>query len=213
MTKKLKILAVALILSGSLNHAWAVGPGFYLGLMAGPARNTSGTQNALLANSTQTTPVKAQDNQFGSRFFMGYKMNKYAAVEGGFSFFTKISYKASSNNIQTCTGTSQRVRDIDVVGKGDLPWGSFDIFAKGGVAVIYLTESGAFTSNCKNVYSNKFRPTMSLGAGYDLSQNWVTDLSWTRVMVGSTVKNIDFFALGVSYHFVDKYCGQFLCDD
>jgi len=32
-------------------------------------------------------------------------------------------------------------------------------------------------------------------------------------MAGGQVGNLTMYALGISYHFVDKYCGQFLCDD
>ena len=40
----------------------------------------------------------------------------------------------------------------------------------------------------------------------------VVDVSFNRVMAGGIAKNVDFYALGLSYHFVDVYCGQFLCN-
>lgn len=213
-----KILRLGLFFAGSLaSTAYAVAPGFYMGLMLGPATNTSGTQEAVIEDSTATTPVTPRSNQFGTRVFMGYKINTYAGVEGGVSLFSKINY--NTKNVPTCTTPSVRVRDLDVAGKGTLPWGDFDVFVKAGVAYAYITESGAFFlpkpgETCgQNHYISGFKPTVSAGASYTLSQSWVTDISWNRIMVGGIPKNIDFYGIGISYHFVDRYCGQFLCDD
>jgi hypothetical protein len=59
--------------------------------------------------------------------------------------------------------------------------------------------------------ANAFRPLIGIGVSYDLSQNWVADFSGTRVTKGSGILSADFFSLGISYHVVDEYCGQFLC--
>lgn len=103
-----------------------------------------------------------------------------------------------------------------------MPIGWFDVYAKGGAAYVYIKNSGAFSqpdyttipySSGSSTTKTKFAPTYGLGVDYLLSQNWLADLSWTRLQVGNTVSSIDLYALGISYHFVDKYCGQFLCDD
>jgi len=195
-------------------HAYAVAPGFYMGLMTGPATNTGGTQQVEVRPGV-TTPATPRSNQWGSRVYLGYKVNNYAGIEGGLNYFSKISY--DTKGVATCSGVDARVRDFDVVGKGNLQFSDFEIFGKAGVAITYLTTSGALNpgsnpNGCgQTQHTTKFRPTVSVGASYDLSQNWVADVSWNRTMVGSPVNNIDFYALGISYHFVNVYCGQFLC--
>ncbi len=203
--------------NGLMMNANATGPGFYTGLMMGPATNDGSTVQAQVQGSPTTTPATPKSNQFGSRFFMGYQMNKYAAFEGGLDYFTGIKY--DTKNVPTCSSAQARARAFDAVIKGIYPFGSwFDAYVKGGMALVYQTTSGALnpsgTTECgKSTYVTKFRPTLSVGASYNLTQSWVTDLSWNRTMAGSPVNNIDFFAIGISYHFVDRYCGQFLCDD
>jgi hypothetical protein len=217
--KMLKRLAFAMMTSGFMLNAYAIGAGAYLGIMTGPATNTGSDTQAQVQGSSATVTASPRSNQWGTRAFLGYNFNEYAAIESGFTYFSSIHY-STKGNAQTCSGLSSRVRDIDLVGKGMIPiMDSFDVYGKGGVAATYYTTSGAFNqpppgSTCgKNVYETKFRPTISLGGSYYLSQSWVADLSWTRVMVGSIIKNVDFYALGISYHFVNRYCGQFLCDD
>lgn len=125
-------------------------------------------------------------------------------------FYSPIQY---TSNLEPENELRSRVRDIDVMGKGILPFGPFNAFVKAGVAATYITLAGGFNSDGKNKYEAKARPVFGLGAAYDLSQNWVVDVTWTRLMAGGQVKNLDALMLGFSYHFVDKYCGQFLCDD
>ncbi len=225
---KLKSLLLSMLTCGAAINANAVGNGFYMGLMMGPATNGGSTVQAqkFVPNAThvELTPANPKSSQFGSSIYMGYKFNTYAAFEGGFTFYSAIHY--DTKGVETCSGSNARVRDIHVLGKGIFPIGeSFDVFAKGGIAVTYLTTSGSFNPEfgkdpsgnlitCgKNTYNNKFSPTYAIGASYAINQSWVTDITWTRTQVGGIVNNVDFYALGLSYHFVDRYCGQFLCDD
>lgn len=190
---------------------------FYMGAMTGPATNGGKNKTAQVKGSTLRVPAKPRSNQWGTRVFMGYKVNPYGAVEGGFTYYSDVDF--NTGNFQTCTSANDRVRAFDLVGKGSLPVSAFELFFKAGAAAIYETTSGSLNSatktggcgNSKNVV--KYHPTLSVGAGYDLSQSWVADVSWNRLIVGGAVNYMDFFALGISYHFVNKYCGQFLCDD
>lgn len=210
---------MSIVLAGSVANAYAVAPGFYMGIMGGPATNTGGTQQIQTFSAvppSTTVTGNPRSTQFGSRLYMGYKMNKYASTEMGFGYFSGIHY--DTKGVETCSGATARVRDIDFVGKGAMPIGSmFDVFMKAGVALAYQTTSGALNPqvnlNCgKSTYTSKFSPTVSVGASYDLNQSWVVDASWTRLMVGGAASNIDFYGLGISFHIVDVYCGQFLCN-
>ncbi|HVE44289.1 MAG TPA: outer membrane beta-barrel protein [Gammaproteobacteria bacterium] len=214
---KVKKIGWGLAAYGVAMAAHATAPGLYLGLMAGPATNNASTSQVYTAaNPALTTTATPKSSQFGSRVYVGYKFNPYAGFEGGFNYYSNIKY--DTKDVDPCTGVSQRVKNIDFVGKGEFDFRSLSVFGKLGVAASYLTTSGAFSKGpageCgKNKYSNKFSPTFSLGVGYDLDQSWLVDLTWQRTMEGGSVGSMDFYALGLSYHFVDKYCGQFLCDD
>ena len=142
---------------------------------------------------------------------MGYKISNYGGVEGGLSYFSTIRY--DTNGVATLYQPSARVRDFDLLGAGYIPLrGGFELFGKGGVAITYETTSSAFNNGNSN-YQTKFRPTISLGISYDITPSWVADLSVNRLMVGGIIKNVDMLAFGISYHFVDRYCCQFLCDN
>lgn len=170
---------------------------------------------------------------FGARIFVGNQFNQFAAFEAGGTFISSIRYNVPGvpTGFRVYGSTDQRVRDIDLVLKGMLPLSWFSVYAKAGVAFTYITSGGTFNPSVKTVVpspssptintkltvpsTNKFKysPTFSLGASYDIDQSWQMDLSLNTISVGNNIGNITFFALGISYHFTDKYCGQFLCDD
>lgn len=207
-------LALVAALSCAIANAYAVAPGLYVGLAAGPATNGAGEQQAQLDASPGTTLAKPKASQFGTRLMIGYKINQYVGSEFGLNYFSTIRYDTAG--VDTCSSTNARVQNFDIMIKGNIPLRQFEVFGKAGVAAAYQTVSGDLTpdltASCgESKNTVKIVPTIALGAGYDLSQNWVADFSWTRVMVGGTISTIDFYGLGIAYHFVDVYCGQFLC--
>lgn len=215
MIKRLIISTVSVATVTAAMTASAVAPGFYMGVMLGPASNTSGNQQAQKATGGGTTVVTPRTKQFGTRLYLGNKIGQYAGYEVGFDYFTKINY--DSKNVATCGGPNASAKGIDVVAKGIIPVSSsFDVFGKAGAAYMYTTTSGSLnpdsTKSCgASKHEGQVRPVVAIGGSYDLTQNWVADLTWTRFMVGGTIQNIDAYSIGVSYHFVDTYCGQFLC--
>jgi opacity protein-like surface antigen len=197
----------------------AVATGFYMGVMTGPSSNSASKQQATTESGTPpTVTVKPSNKQWGTRVYLGNKFNPYAGIEAGMTYFSTINYNNTSDE-DTCSATNVKVRDIDVVGKGDYTFGGFGLFGKAGIAFTYVTTSGGLEppvmgKSCgASNRQIKYRPTFTIGASYDLDQSWVADLSYTKIMVGSTVSTVSFLALGISYHFVDRYCGQFLCSD
>ena len=163
-------------------------------------------------------PVTPNKNQFGTRIFVGYQVNQYIGVEGGYTYFSQIGYNNDVNGVETCSDPHVQVQTFDVLVKGIVPIGNLGLYAKAGPVVTYAKTSEALnpepTGSCNDsTYETNVRPEFGAGISYDLSQNWVVDVSWSRIMTGTIVNNIDYYALGITYHFVDKYCGQFLCDD
>jgi len=231
-----------------LVNAHAIGNGFYMGIMMGPATDNSPSlkvvkspapaNNLPPSNPNSTIPptytiANPRSSLFASRVYIGNQFNMYAGIELGGTFYSSIRY--DSRGVPTVGSTSQRVRDLDLAFKGILPLSSFSLYGKLGVAALYLTSGSAFNPTYKpahpvpvppstvpysnsyfavaTTYKHKLAPTVSIGASYDINQSWQADASLNSLSVGDNVGTLTFFALGFSYHFTDKYCGQFLCDD
>lgn len=228
MLKRMVLAVSAGLLS--LNAA-AVAPGLYIGLMMGPATNGGKTtQMQVLPLPTAGSPTANVGNanpkstQFGSRLYLGYKFNQYAAFEGGFTYFSGINYVLTNPALTPAAGRTARVRGIDLMGKLDYSYNNtVGLFGKGGVVANYTTTPGALNitnytvqgtkviTTGSNTYSTKLSPVFAIGISYDIDQSWQADLSWTRYFVSGPFSSMDFYALGLSYHLVDRYCGQFLC--
>lgn len=195
--------------------AYAVKPGFYMGMMFGPATNSGSDRQAQLDGVPATITVSPRSTQYGTSIMMGYKNNEYIGSEYGFTYYSGIDYDTKDQD--TCSSTNTRVRDLHALLRGSFPFGeSFEVFGKAGVAVVYQTTSGSLNPNLsqdcgKSTSTNKVAPSFAAGLSYNLSQNWVSDVSLNRLMASGAAGNVDWFALGISYHFVDQYCGQFLC--
>lgn len=235
----IKIVIASMMTAGLVSHASAMGNGFYMGLMVGPANNGSATLTAQAANlpgdpSLDCTknacpiPASPHSQQFGTRLFIGNQFNQYAAFEGAFDFFSTVKY--DTRDVKTLGDASQRARTVDVLLKGIMPLSYFSVFGKLGVAMTYLTTGGSFNPelvqdpklpndpnakiiNTSNAYTNKFSPVYGIGASYDINQNWLIEFDYMNFAVGGAMGNVTLYGLGLSYHFTDKYCGQFLCDD
>jgi opacity protein-like surface antigen len=240
--KHLALITTTLILASFTTNTLSVGPGFYVGLMFGTGANNAKPQNVQIKRDSiqmpnRNPPPKFRDipvgpvvlvtakprnnNQWGSRLFLGYKMNPYAGFETGFTFFTTINYNLITPDptLDPCSQPNIRVGAWDVLGRLSMPFCDlFELYVKGGPAVTYVRTAGAFFRDDEKVCAKsentaRVRPVVSLGANMSLSQNWLVDVSYSRYFVGNIASYIDFVAVGVAYHFVDKFCGQFLCDD
>jgi opacity protein-like surface antigen len=211
--------------------AHAMAEGFYLGFMLGPVKTSAksvrvqalqppGTPPPLLV----TTAVPNTGQQFGVRAYLGYLFSRCIGFELGGSYLSSIRY----HTFDVATEVSPRVQifAFDLVAKVVLPFYCFSIFGKIGPSVVFLSSSGinprfipadpALDRPARVSFSRsnvRFAPTASIGIAYDITPNWQVDISENYFYVGGIVNRINFFALGISYHFVDRYCGQFLCDD
>ena len=211
ITKKYTRAILAALVSGLTLNAYAVAPGFYLGFLMGPATNNGKPQTVpTMSGTPPTTIAKPFSQQFATHIYLGNKLNNYVAAEFGFTYFSSIGY---SSQFPAAGGLASRVRDIDLVAKLNMPVRDFEVYVKGGPAYAYLTTSGGLNSQGKTKYVGKIAPTLGVGASYDLNQNWVIDLSMNTLFAGGLISRATYVGLGLSYHFVNKYCGQFLCDD
>jgi OOP family OmpA-OmpF porin len=216
MGSKIKFLAAAVIMSGAMTSVYADDDSaIYVGLMAGRT-NTHNIPRNVQVSATPPTTVYANpsNNGMGGRIFMGYSFNRYAALEAGYAHYASSNYNVP---LASCGEPAIRENAVDFVGKGTVPFSQFGVFGKAGVAIIRTTLSGSLASSTvlsscnSNGTTNTVRPEIGIGASYMISPNWVTDISWTRILKGSQVQNADLVALGLTYRVVDNKCGQFVC--
>jgi opacity protein-like surface antigen len=220
MKKNLRCLSWAVGVFVLTSHAYAIGNGFYLGFILGPATVNGKTEMVPVEGTDTQIEIEPKRHQFAGGVLLGNQINQFAAIEGGLTYFSKIRYNTSDSSYKT--NASINLVAINVVGKAMLPFYMFTVYGKAGAAATYSTEPINFTASSTGDSSElssdtkrklKYAPVAALGASYDLNQNWLVDLSYIFMSVGGKVGRVNMLGLSFSYHFVDKYCGQFLCDD
>ncbi len=210
--KTIKRAGTVAAMFGLATIAHATGEGFYFGTMLGVTNLHGQQQTTTLPTTPPTTVTLRPDSSgVGIRIFMGGNFNNYAGMEGGFTYYSNGKYKTTvvSNNIRTRAGS------FDLLGKAMFPFADtgFSIFGKAGIVYFNANTKGSIGGfSIDRTKTSTVRPELAAGVSYDLTARWVADFSYNTVLYNSTfVKNPSFIALGISYHFVDEYCGQFLC--
>jgi hypothetical protein len=204
--KKIKQIAVTIIALGMASTTYAVGPGFYTGIQMG----MTNTHNARKSLPAPTGPlVSPSTTGVGARFFIGDDITRYFGIELGLTRYGTANYKADTGD----TG-STHTNAFDFEGKGMFPFttSGVSLFGKLGFTYLRASDSGKLVARGDSSVNSGLRALVGVGISYDLSQNWVVDLSGTRaISKSSTLPSANFAALGIAYHITDKYCGQFLC--
>lgn len=214
--KKTKLSLVALLMLGISSIAQAVAPGAYLGIQAGMTNTNNKTinfSNGLIPPSS--VPTSPSNTGFGFRIYLGNNLNKYWGIEAGLARYAASTYNP---NVFWIAGKPQiHTAAFDLVGKGTMPIGPISAFLKAGMAVMFTGSAGSIVQSSTNSNgvgasnSTTIHPTIAVGGSFDLTQNWVIEVTGSRVFSNTNVPAADMISLGFSYHFVDEYCGQFLC--
>lgn len=189
----------------------AISPGFYIGLMGGPMYVQGKTVSANLTNGG-TTPATPTKNQAGGRLYVGYRFNTWATFEVGGTYFSTVNFHTQE---PPCGRTKVTFGTGDIVLKLGVPVYIFQLQAIGGAAINYMINTSALNQDrtCDKSFNQyTFGATYGVGAMLAIGQNVSIDFSATHITVGALIGSANFYALGFSYHFVDVFCGQFLCD-
>lgn len=212
ITKSIKIVTTGIMLSIVTTAAHAVAPGFYLGAQLGMTNLHNKPQTILIDTSNPSAPAvltSPSNTGLGARIFMGYKINLYSAIEVGITHYASSSYNAKAPNFANQdVNLEENGGDLVGIGMFPLPYG-FGVFGKAGISGMAIHVPTSILDS--GISSGYARPIAGFGVSYDMSQNWVIDLSFSRVFASGQFQNADFLALGISWHLVDKMCGQFLC--
>lgn len=210
-------VGVALLM---VSNVYAVAPGFYIGLQAGVTGTKAKNVMAIVTDDpfVITTPARPQSSrQIGGRLYLGYKWNRWFAAELGGWAFSFLKYKTS---VPTCGDKSELYLGlVDLTFKPTFTLGPLDAYLKLGGAANYQVNSASLNqgvgATCEKRTSTwRFGGLIGIGTNFELTQNWVADLEYTHVQIGGNfIKYINFVSIGIAYHIVDRYCGQFLCDE
>jgi hypothetical protein len=150
----------------------------------------------------------------GERLFMGFRMSPYAAFEFGYTHYAPITYKLPPGTATPLNNAGIRSNALDMEGVFYYPVSKIAVFAKLGLAAVRVSTSGSLQPPIKQGNGGTtvtVRPLVGVGVSVDATQQWVVDFSYTIIPGGTTVRNASFAGIGLSYHFTDKMCGQFLC--
>lgn len=209
MKKPILVLAMFASLL-TTTGAFAAINGIYLGGQLGFGDTYQSPQNAAF-----NARASGGSGGLAGRIFGGYQFTQYIAAEMGYTKFSNsnVTYTDYSTFFATTYRGSVPIESyaIDLVAKGTLPLqNGFSLFGKLGVAYINefagnVTIYNASGTHAENFYINDdtLLPTFGLGAGYDVTQNLTTDVSWMHIQHTGTsnIQSTDLVAAGVSYHF------------
>ncbi|SRR5579883_419922 len=207
---KLLMAAVSLAVSSSV---LATSEGVYVGGQFGQStlnNSSKQVQTGLADPATQLT--QPSNSGFGGRIYIGYQFNQYGGFETGYTYFSPSTYNPATS-ILAGKGTINAAA-VDLLGKAQYPISKVDIFVKGGIAAIGQKQSGRLYPITGNTQGRFLvvRPKVAVGVSYDVTPNWVADVEASQILkFGTSVPAATLYALGISYHWVDLYCGQFLC--
>ncbi|MBV8803187.1 MAG: outer membrane beta-barrel protein [Gammaproteobacteria bacterium] len=231
-----KLTICALIAAGTCHLSYAAGEGAYIGLIAGASNAHNKTENVQTGVSqvapttnpdpTASTPpaavpVAPSNSGMAGGFIIGYAFNQYGAFELGYTHYASSSY-SKPNGSQLTHDSTINLNTIDLAMKGSIPFQAVNIFGKIGILQAYqgfsgslepvtVQPSGKVVAAGNNLAVTAVRPMFGFGVSYDITQNWVVDVTYTTFTGGGGVQGADLLALEMSYHFVDLMCGQFLC--
>lgn len=170
---------------------------------------------SILAHGSVSTNV-SKDNGFVGRVFAGYDINRYFAVEAGYSrFFNKANYNVdyayayavsiadvdfgSDSGSGSLGLTNIKTQAVDAYFKGKLPVvDNFDLYAKLGAGWLFVNADQGNTNNINVAFG--------AGADYYITPNVIANLEWTRI-AGHTklgknyIPSTDAFMVGLRYKF------------
>jgi opacity protein-like surface antigen len=221
MKLKFKLLSAMALACGLASVVYAAGPGFYLGAGIGMSKLNNQERSIVINPNGTTATVNPSNTGVGGRIYLGYQANNYFGMEMGGSYYTPSKYKVTGlAGNALCSDPTIKQSTYEFLATGTLPFftSGLSVFGKAGLAVAMQSQSGSLESSsgtCGGTDRAKTsaEPAFIVGLGYDITQNWMADISFMHVqqVASGGVKSADLATIGLSYHFVDKMCGQFLC--
>lgn len=212
-SRKVSILSLA-ILASLATPSFAqeqVSEGWYLGAGAGQSRadidNARITRN-LTDNGFAVQSLTNDDRSKAYKGYIGYQMNKYLALEGGYFDLGNFGYTATTTPAGTLTGDAD-IRGINLDLVGTLPLTErFSAFGRIGVTRAETRDTfrgtGAVQVNNPNPREHANNLKAGVGLQYALTDAWTARLELERYRINDAVGNrgdIDTATFGLVYRF------------
>jgi opacity protein-like surface antigen len=152
--------------------------GFYLGVEGGYG-NTN-WKNYDMANLAGVSTK--DDNGAVGRAFLGFDINKYFAIEGGYTYF----FNRPKFTLGTLENKVKKTQSYDCMIKGKIPVSQdFDFFGKIGVNYLVSTfDTDTYVSATPNqkliVKRSSYNVGFGAGLDYSITPNLILDFEWLR---------------------------------
>lgn len=228
MTKKNQLVALVALACASIGAAHAAGQDslaaeqavldqnwsnstWYAGAGVGQSHarlNDGNTIGRLNANGASVNAFSTDDRDVGYKLFVGKKLSRNFAIEGGYFNLGKSSYSATRTGNGSASGeTSFRGANVDVVAQLPLTE-SLSLLARLGT--LYGRSHGNFYSRSGNTVSeahlqgSKFNPKAGLGLEYQFSPVWSARAEYERYRTRNPFGNrsdIDLASVSLVYKF------------
>jgi opacity protein-like surface antigen len=212
MKKLLVVSAIAALglnsvaLAGGLPEEMPMAPaavatsdaGIYLGIEGG-----YGMTHWKNLESADSVFSISNDNGIVGRAFLGYDINRYFALEFGYSYF----FNKAKINVLNVEVASVKTQAFDLMGKIKAPVvENFDLYAKLGVNYLMSHGSSNFSGFGNDKNTNNFNVAYGAGADYYITPNVIVNIEWLRfngnAKLGNKYQpNTDAFMIGLRYKF------------
>lgn len=170
--------------------------GIYLGLSGGFGMTNWKNMDGVTGNVSN-------DNGFVGRAFLGYNINRYFAIEAGYSYF----FNQVSTVLNTTLGIGKiKTQAVDAFFKGNLPVvDNFDLYAKLGAGWLF-TQNNPWANSGSGGNSNNINVAFGAGADYYITPNVIANIEWMRIEGNANINTnyipyTDEFMIGLRYKF------------
>jgi OOP family OmpA-OmpF porin len=186
------VIAVAILATPSLAAAQEASSYFGASLGMSQARKFCNASDAPAGSSTSS----CDDHGVGFKLFLGYRFNKFLAVEGSF-----ITFGDFATNVTVGSETARaefNPKAWSGAGLLIVPLGDrLELFGKAGMAAVKSERQTTVGGASFTLGKDRNEPIYGLGLSYGFGRPWSLRAEWERI----SDSKVDFFSVGAQYRF------------
>jgi len=210
MNKLTKISAVLLASLTIASAANAATTGAYVGGGLGASTLRTPDAEKYYAYIPGAVKFHNETGGLGGKLFAGYNFTNNFGIEAAYAQYASSEYKATDFVGNTVKHTFD-LNAVSVVGKAYLPLSNnkFNVYALGGLALVNASQEVKINGHkLKSESVNHIRPTLGLGASYDINAKLTANVEFSRIFGNGNTKtslkaipNADMLSAGLAYNF------------
>ena len=188
--------------------------GLYIGANVGQSRSIIDNDRIISGLKKQgfaTTSITEDEYDVAYKAFVGYQLNQYFALEGGYFDLGQFDYTANTLPAGTLNGMI-RLRGFNVDAVGFIPFTEkFSAFGRVGLTDAYARDSFNGSGSIVVLDQHPSKQALSykfgLGLQYDITRSLTTRLEAERYRIDDAIGNkgdIDLLSVGLVYRFNQK---------